>query len=61
MTDTNNHPDITNSNSDGAPKVTGIGGVFFFSENPEMILKLSTTENSYTLWMRKAFNNSILT
>ncbi len=29
------HQDDTNSSEDVTPKVTGVGGIFFFSENPE--------------------------
>lgn len=35
MEDTKNTPESTASSQDTTPKVTGIGGIFFFSENPE--------------------------
>ncbi len=36
MTDKTNQNDSSNSSAELIPKVTGIGGIFFFSENPEM-------------------------
>ena len=35
MEEQNNEPAHTASTNDKTPKVTGIGGVFFFSENPK--------------------------
>jgi predicted enzyme related to lactoylglutathione lyase len=35
MEDSNKQPDKSESTSDLVPKVTGIGGIFFFSENPK--------------------------
>jgi len=32
MTDKNKNPAHSKTNSDATPKVTGIGGIFFFSE-----------------------------
>lgn len=37
MTDNTNQQADSNSSADLKPKVTGIGGVFFFSDNPEEI------------------------
>lgn len=37
MTDNTNQQADSNSSADLEPKVTGIGGVFFFSDNPEEI------------------------
>lgn len=34
MEDNNNHTDDSNSPVDTTPKVTGIGGIFFYSDNP---------------------------
>ena len=41
MEDQNNTSENSTSSVDTTPKVTGIGGIFFFSENPE------TTRNWY--------------
>ena len=35
MTDNNKKQDNSNPESEVSPKVTGIGGIFFFSENPD--------------------------
>ena len=35
MTDNNKKQDDSNPESEVSPKVTGIGGIFFFSENPD--------------------------
>jgi predicted enzyme related to lactoylglutathione lyase len=35
----NKKPDNENSGNDTTPKVTGIGGIFFFSDNPDEIKK----------------------
>jgi predicted enzyme related to lactoylglutathione lyase len=35
MTEQNQQPDNTSIPADSTPKVTGIGGIFFFSDNPE--------------------------
>lgn len=35
MTEITEQPDDSNSSSELTPKVTGIGGIFFFSKNPE--------------------------
>jgi hypothetical protein len=34
MDDSKNQAESTASTSDAIPKVTGIGGIFFFSDNP---------------------------
>ena len=35
MEDQKNHTDVTTSPDDKTPKVTGIGGIFFYSDNPK--------------------------
>jgi predicted enzyme related to lactoylglutathione lyase len=35
MEDQKNQPDNSTSTNDTTPKVTGIGGIFFFSDNPK--------------------------
>ncbi|WP_316636441.1 VOC family protein [uncultured Flavobacterium sp.] len=37
MEDSKKQPDNSNSSIDTTPKVTGIGGIFFFSDNPKEI------------------------
>lgn len=37
MEEQNNHADESAAQPDTTPKVTGIGGIFFFSENPEKV------------------------